>query len=185
MHVGSRCFILRNQLFLGIHFHVILVPIVRLVVLLRPTRIAVFLPPLCASFLKSFRPFPFLDLLVFLPVVALARHLHKTRIHDTALPPYQPSLGEDLVKPLEQPRGAIPAIPFQRLLEVPNRPGIRYRIPGMQPQKIHETKPIPYLKLTRLIAQAVKLLQHQHFEHQHRINGRTASPGQFATTEQS
>ena len=68
------------------------------------------------------------------------------------LPAYHPSIAQDLVKPLEQPPGAISPIPFQRLLEIPNRPRIRHRIPGMQPQKLHETKPIHHLKLALLIA---------------------------------
>ena len=60
-------------------------------------------------------------------------------------------------------------------LEIPDRSRIRYRLPGMQSQKYHETKSIPHLKLALLIAQAVKLLQYQHLEHQHGINGRTPS----------
>ena len=170
MHVGYRCFILRYQLFLGIHFYEILVPIVRLVVLLRPPRITIFLPPFCASLLKPFRSFSLLDLFVLLTAISLAR-----LIQDTPLPPYQPSLGQHLLKSLEQLPGTIPAILFQRLLDIPDRSRIRYSFSGMQTQKYHETKSIPYLKLALLIAQAVKLLQYKRLEHQHRINGRTPS----------
>ena len=99
----------------------------------------------------------------------------KTGITDTPLPPYQPSLGQHLLKSLEQLPGTIPAILFQRLLDIPDRSRIRYSFSGMQTQKYHETKSIPYLKLALLIAQAVKLLQYQRLEHQHRINGRTPS----------
>jgi hypothetical protein len=164
-HVGFRRFVVRHQLFFGIHFHVILVSKVHLIVLICPAHIAIFLPHFCASLLKSFRPFPLLDLFVFLPAISLLRRIHKSGIHDTPLPPYQPSLGQHLLKSLEQLPGTIPAIPFQCLLEIPDRSRIRYRVSGMQSQKYHETKSIPHLKLALLIAQTVILLQYQHVEH--------------------
>jgi hypothetical protein len=134
-----------------------------------------FCRPFALTFLKPFRSFSPLDLFVFLTAISLARRIHKTGIHDTPLPPYQPSLGQHLLKSLEQLPGTIPAILFQRLLDIPDRSRIRYSFSGMQTQKYHETKSIPYLKLALLIAQAVKLLQYQRPEHQHPINGRTPS----------
>jgi len=54
----------------GLHFCMVFIPKMRFSVLLRPTRIAVFLPSLCASSLKSFWPVPSQTIAnrVFLPV---------------------------------------------------------------------------------------------------------------------
>jgi hypothetical protein len=170
VHAGFCCFKVSHQLFFGIHFHVILVSKCIFLFFFAQRASQSFCRPFALLSSNPSGLLPLLDLFVLLPAISLSR-----RIHKTALPLYQPSLSQQLLKSLEQLPGTIPAISFQCLLEIPVRSRIRYRVSGMQSQKYQETKSIPHLKLAHLVAQTVKLLQYQHLEHQHRINGRTLS----------
>jgi len=81
-----RCHrIFTDKLSFNIHVHMILVAIKRLVVLLCPTSIKVFLAKFCRGVNPLFRCRSLRNLLILIPAVPLTRYFHKGCIYDLPL----------------------------------------------------------------------------------------------------
>ncbi len=65
----------------------------------------------------------------------------------------------------------------QVLAKQPDRLGIGHPILQPEAKKAHEAQPVADLKLRLVVGEIVKRLQHQNFEHQHRVIGRSAALG--------
>ena len=143
MHVGFRCFIVVTSFFWH-PLHVILV-FKCIFLFFLPSAHRNLFASLCASLLKSFRPFTLLNLFVFLPAISLSRRIYK--LVSTMLPflPINPpslSICSNRSNNFRAP--SLPSL-SQCCLKSQIVRRIRYRLPGMQSQKYHETKSIPHL----------------------------------------
>ena len=77
VHVGRSRRVAIDQLALRVHLGVVLIAVVRLIVFLRPARIAILLPPLRRIGFEAFGTLAMLDLLVLFAALTLAREQFK------------------------------------------------------------------------------------------------------------
>ena len=172
MDMSRRYFIRSYQLMLDVYIDMVLIPVIRLIALFRPSGISVLLPQLCRLFFPLSRNLTILNLPILLRRVALPGDLHDTGIHDHPLfrlvagiiqiPAKQ---GKEL---LDRPRTGY------RLAEQPNRFFIRDRIFRTHPDKASKRKAVYQLKLGLGIRQIVHMLQDHNLEHHEVVKGRSA-----------
>lgn len=156
-----------DQLVLSVDADVVLVPEVGLAVLLRPACICVLLSPHHGLVVPALRRLTFLDRLVLVPAVALARRGDHARIDDLPAPrdvagrlDLHHQFGEQLFDQFQR---------LQPLTKQPDGLSIRHSPFGCQSQKAAEGVAVAYLVLGLVVSQVVEVLQHQHLEHQHHI----------------
>src|SRR5471032_3256791 len=168
--------VLANQLVPGIGVHMVLVAKEAAPMLLRPTRVLVFLPVLRRMLLPVLRSGAGLDLLVLLAAVTLARHRHDRGVdHLTAA--HDVALGfEILAEPIEQLvdqtcLGQLLAEqPEEPALSLPKGGAIRNAALEAWPEKARERQSVPHLVLDLLIRQIVQRLQDQHTKQHQRVD---------------
>src|SRR3990172_4710690 len=102
MHARIRHLVFFDQLTLLIHLHVILVPKVNFLSLLRPPSIGVLLTQLRRLIFPLLRSLTLLDGFILRPTVAWPRNIDKRRIHNLALLSNQPLVLQILLKSFKE-----------------------------------------------------------------------------------
>lgn len=180
----TRGYRLLYQLALGIDLCVVLVAVIFLAALLRPSGICVFVPLLVGLFLLILLAISFFLVpkfvaasllygLVLLARVALAGYFHETAVYYHALIHYQILLPQELVKICKE---FVIEILFRQLLfECPNGSGIGHLVAACQSEEVPKTCAVNDLIFGLLIAQIVHPLKHKYLEHQHIVVGLCSS----------
>ena len=132
MNLSWGGFRLVDEFAFGIHFGVVLVAVVSLIVLLGPTRIAVFLTTLCGGRVELVRALAIFDFLVLLTGVSLARSIDKAGIDDTAFFGDEALAGELPVEGVEEFLAPVALVFFNEFFEVPNRIGVGHFVAKTQ-----------------------------------------------------
>jgi len=148
---------------------------VDLIVLLGPTRIAIFLTTFRSGGVELIGTLTILDSLILLARVSLTRSIDKTGIHDAAFFGDEALAGESLVEGLEEFLAPLALVFFNEFFEAPNRIGIGHLIAETQSQKAHETEAILDLSFGGLVTEAMVVLQNKDLEHGKRIKRWAAS----------
>ncbi len=174
VHTGGRGGGDQDDLGRQIGLHMVLPAIVDLDVLLGPARLAVFLAAHGRVGVELFGALALLDTLVLLALVALVRGVLKAGVNDDAF------AFEDPAEGIEELAPALASIGLDALFEVPERLGVGDVVADAKAEKAFKAGAVEYLLLGGVVAEAVELLQHEDFEHEHRVERRLASLGPVA-----
>jgi hypothetical protein len=136
----------------------VLPAVVDLVVLLAPTCLAVFLAAYGGVGVELLGALAFLDALVLIAVVALARCVHKAGIHDAAFASDDAFAFEDLAESVEELATAFASFSLDALFEVPERFGVRDVVADAQAEEVFKAGAVEDLLLGGVVAEAVELL---------------------------
>ena len=175
MHAGGCGAGFEDELGLQVGFDVVLPAEVRFVVLLAPACFAVFLAAYGGVLVELCGALALLDALVLLAVVALARGFDEAGVDDAAFAGDEAFAFEDLVKGFEELTAAFAPVVFDALLEVPDRFGVGNVVADAQAEEGFKARAVEDLLLRGVVAQAVELLQHEDFEHEHGVEGGLAA----------
>ena len=121
-----------DQLGFCIHFCVVLIAVMRLVVLLCPTSITVFLATFGSALFKACRAFTCFNLFVLLTRVALPRGCYEAGVHQAAFFGQKAVGRERLTETLEKACRSIALIFFKKLFKISNGACIRNMISGLE-----------------------------------------------------
>lgn len=167
-----RCYrIFTDKLPFDIHVHMVLVTVKRLVILLRPTGIKIFL----AQFRRIIKLFVWclslLDIFVFITTVPLARDFHKRWVNYLTL--FRCVARRSKIS-VEQVKKFLDSSSLRQCLtKSPYGLLVGNLALCLNPQKPSERKPVEHLKLRLRIRQIVHRLKNQDLEHHHIVIGRS------------
>ncbi len=170
----------QDELGFQIGLHMVLPAVVRFVVLLGPACLAVLLAAHGRVGVETLGTLALLDALVLLAVIALARGFDKADVDDAAFAGDDAFALEDLIEGVEELATAFAPTLFDALLEVPERFGVEDVVADAQTEEAFKAGAVEDLLLGGVIAQAVELLQHEDFEHEHYVKGWLAALGPVA-----
>jgi hypothetical protein len=106
-----------------------------------------------------------------LAAVTLARCFGDAGVDDAAFTG-DVALGFELeVECFEEFAAALASTLFEALIEVPDRFGVGDHIADAQTEEAFKARAVKYLLLSGVVAQPVELLQHEHLEHEHGVEG--------------
>ena len=174
--IRARGHRLLYQLAPGIDLRMVLVAVIFLSTLLRPTGVRVLVTPLVGLLLPVLLGIVFLRIpklvaasllygLVLFARVALAGDLHETPVYYHALVHYQVLLPQESVEVGKE--SVIEILSRQLLFECPDGSGVGHFVSACQSEEVPETRAVNYLIFNLFVAQVVHALQDEYLEHQH------------------
>ena len=162
-----------NKFTLAVDFHVVLVAKVAASVFSGPPRVNVLLTGFRGLLLPAFGNPAALDEPVFLTAIVLSGDLYETGVDHL---PFTGDHAHRLQSSAEcGEEGFKETCTVERLAKSPDRFLVGGFVGVTQPQKALEAHAVSDLELGLMVAQPIKTLDHQHLEHQPRLEGGSAS----------